>query len=105
MDLQVQYEISLNFFSLSKIKIPVGACATSAISVELGVDTIQSGKAKFVIVGGCDDISEESSHEFGMMKATNNSEEDIKDGRTPSEMSRPATETRHGFIERFEMKS
>eukprot|EP01114_Cavostelium_apophysatum_P006579 TRINITY_DN1795_c0_g1_i2.p1 TRINITY_DN1795_c0_g1~~TRINITY_DN1795_c0_g1_i2.p1 ORF type:complete len:3793 (+),score=1033.24 TRINITY_DN1795_c0_g1_i2:910-11379(+) len=81
------------------IKIPVGACATAAISVELGVDTILSGKAKVVIVGGYDDLTEESSYEFGQMKATNNSEEDIKDGRVPREHSRPATDTRHGFVE------
>src|SRR5690606_13603861 len=32
--------------SSGPIKTPVGACATAVESVEIGVDTIQSGKAK-----------------------------------------------------------
>ena len=35
-------------------------------------DTILSGKAKVMIAGGFDDISEEDSYEFANMKATSN---------------------------------
>ncbi|KAF8980010.1 3-oxoacyl-[acyl-carrier-protein] synthase, partial [Haplosporangium bisporale] len=85
--------------SSGPIKTPVGACATAVESVEIGVDTIQSGKAKIVIVGGYDDFQEEGSYEFANMKATSNSEEEFAHGRTPQEMSRPATSTRSGFME------
>ncbi|KAG0203436.1 3-oxoacyl-[acyl-carrier-protein] synthase [Mortierella sp. GBA30] len=85
--------------SSGPIKTPVGACATAVESVEIGVDTIQSGKAKIVIVGGYDDFQEEGSYEFANMKATSNTEEEFAHGRTPKEMSRPATSTRSGFME------
>ncbi|KAF9580624.1 3-oxoacyl-[acyl-carrier-protein] synthase, partial [Lunasporangiospora selenospora] len=85
--------------SSGPIKTPVGACATAVESVEIGVDTIKSGKAKIVIVGGYDDFQEEGSYEFANMKATSNTEEEFAHGRTPKEMSRPATTTRAGFME------
>lgn len=34
------------------IRTPVGACATAVESLELGYDTIVTGKAKFCLVGG-----------------------------------------------------
>jgi len=92
----------LNMLLLSSsgpIKTPVGACATAVESVEIGVDTIKSGKAKVVIVGGYDDFGEEGSYEFANMKATASSADEIAKGRTPREMSRPATSTRAGFVE------
>jgi 3-oxoacyl-(acyl-carrier-protein) synthase len=85
--------------SSGPIKTPVGACATAVESVEIGVDTIYSGKAKIVIVGGYDDFQEEGSYEFANMKATSNAVEEVKKGREPKEMSRPATTTRGGFME------
>ncbi|KAJ1909020.1 fatty acid synthase alpha subunit Lsd1, partial [Mycoemilia scoparia] len=85
--------------SSGPIKPCVGACATAAISVELAVDTIQSGKAKILLAGGYDDFQEEGSNEFANMKATSNSYDEIASGRTPREMSRPATTTRAGFME------
>ncbi|KAI9292989.1 fatty acid synthase [Neoconidiobolus thromboides FSU 785] len=85
--------------SSGPIKTPVGACATAVESVEIGVDTIMSGKAKVVIVGGYDDFHEEGSTEFANMKATSNSIEEFAKGRTPREMSRPTTTTRSGFME------
>eukprot|EP01113_Clastostelium_recurvatum_P021328 TRINITY_DN2525_c0_g1_i1.p1 TRINITY_DN2525_c0_g1~~TRINITY_DN2525_c0_g1_i1.p1 ORF type:complete len:1737 (+),score=426.62 TRINITY_DN2525_c0_g1_i1:1-5211(+) len=85
--------------SSGPIKTPVGACATAAQSVEIGVETIRAGKAKIVLVGGYDDFSEEGSYEFAQMKATSNSEEEVKMGREPGEMSRPTTSTRAGFME------
>ncbi|KXN65985.1 thiolase-like protein, partial [Conidiobolus coronatus NRRL 28638] len=85
--------------SSGPIKTPVGACATAVESVEIGVDTIMSGKAKVVVVGGFDDFGEEGSEEFANMKATSNTFEEFAKGRTPSEMSRPATTSRAGFME------
>ncbi|KAF7722190.1 3-oxoacyl-[acyl-carrier-protein] synthase [Apophysomyces ossiformis] len=81
------------------IKTPVNACATSAVSVELAVDSILTGKAKIMIAGATEDITEESSYEFANMKATSNAVDELEHGRTPAEMSRPATTTRNGFME------
>ncbi|KAG0669283.1 3-oxoacyl-[acyl-carrier-protein] synthase [Maudiozyma exigua] len=85
--------------SSGPIKTPVGACATAVESVDNGVEVILAGKAKICIVGGYDDFQEEGSYEFGNMNATSNSLEEFEHGRTPSEMSRPATSTRSGFME------
>ncbi|KAJ5345807.1 hypothetical protein N7452_003811 [Penicillium brevicompactum] len=81
------------------IRTPVGACATSVESIELGYDTIVTGKAKFCLVGGSDDFTPEISYEFASMKATSNSLDETARGRSPSEMSRPTTTTRNGFME------
>eukprot|EP00002_Diphylleia_rotans_P033397 TRINITY_DN709_c0_g1_i3.p1 TRINITY_DN709_c0_g1~~TRINITY_DN709_c0_g1_i3.p1 ORF type:complete len:4344 (-),score=1082.54 TRINITY_DN709_c0_g1_i3:153-13184(-) len=81
------------------IKTPVGACATAVESVEIGFDTITTGRAKICVVGGYDDFGEEGSYEFAQMKATSNSVSEIAAGREPSEMSRPTTDTRAGFME------
>ncbi|KAJ7285205.1 fatty acid synthase [Mycena rebaudengoi] len=85
--------------SSGPVKIPVGACATALQSLEIACDTILSGKAKVMIAGGFDDISEEGSYEFANMKATSNAESEFAMGREPTEMSRPATTTRSGFME------
>ncbi len=85
--------------SSGPIKTPVGACATAVESLDIGVETILSGKAKVCIVGGYDDFQEEGSYEFGNMNATSNSLDEFEHGRTPGEMSRPATTTRNGFME------
>lgn len=85
--------------SSGPIKTPVAACATAVESLDTGVDTILSGKAKICIVGGYDDFQEEGSYEFANMKATSNTLEEYEHGRTPAEMSRPTTTTRDGFME------
>ena len=85
--------------SSGPIKTPVGACATAVESLDVGVETILSGKAKICIVGGYDDFQEEGSYEFGNMGATSNSLDEFDHGRTPAEMSRPATTSRNGFME------
>ncbi|KAL4066936.1 hypothetical protein J3A83DRAFT_4165578 [Scleroderma citrinum] len=85
--------------SSGPVKIPVGACATALQSLEIACDTILSNKAKVMIAGGFDDISEEGSYEFANMKATSNAETEFAMGREPTEMSRPATTTRAGFME------
>ncbi len=66
--------------------------------MEIARDTILSGKAKVMIAGGYDDISEEGAYEFANMKATSNAETEFEMGREPNEMSRPATSTRAGVI-------
>ncbi|KZT67951.1 hypothetical protein DAEQUDRAFT_367722 [Daedalea quercina L-15889] len=85
--------------SCGPVKIPVGACATALQSVEIACDSLLSGKAKVMLAGGYDDFSEEGSYEFANMKATCNSETEFAMGREPTEMSRPATTTRAGFVE------
>ena len=85
--------------SSGPIKVPVGACATGAMSVDIGIDTIRTGKARVMFCGGCDDFGEEGSFEFAAMKATVASEADGAAGRPPREMSRPTTTTRAGFME------
>ncbi|RDX43188.1 thiolase-like protein [Lentinus brumalis] len=84
--------------SSGPIKIPVGACATALQSVEIACDTLLSGKAKVMLAGGFDDLSEEGLYEFANMKATSNAETEFAMGREPTEMSRPATTTRSGFM-------
>ncbi|KAE9399788.1 fatty acid synthase [Gymnopus androsaceus JB14] len=85
--------------SSGPVKIPVGACATALQSLEIACDTILSGKAKVMIAGGFDDISEEGSYEFANMKATSNADTEFAMGREPTEMSRPTASTRAGFME------
>ena len=64
--------------------------------MEIACDTILSGKAKVMLAGGFDDLSEEGSYEFANMKATSNAETEFAMGREPTEMSRPATTSRAG---------
>jgi len=85
--------------STGPIKTPVGACATSVESMDIGYDTIVEGKARICLVGGFDDFQEEGSYEFANMKATSSAENEFAHGRTPKEMSRPTTTTRNGFME------
>ncbi|KAJ7019830.1 fatty acid synthase [Mycena alexandri] len=66
--------------SSGPVKIPVGACATALQSLEIACDTILSGKAKVMIAGGFDDLSEEGSFEFANMKATSNAESEFAMG-------------------------
>jgi fatty acid synthase subunit alpha len=85
--------------STGPIKTPVGACATAVESLDIGYETIVEGKARVCFVGGFDDFQEEGSYEFANMKATSNAVDELAHGRTPSEMSRPTTTTRAGFME------
>ena len=78
---------------------PVGACATAIESMDVGYESIVSGKAKAVLVGGYDYLAKDVSYEFANMKVTSNTENDMACGRSPKEMSRPATSTRNGFVE------
>ncbi|KAJ2143604.1 fatty acid synthase alpha subunit Lsd1, partial [Coemansia sp. RSA 678] len=85
--------------SSGPIKPTVGACATSVLSLDVAIDTIQNGKAKIMLCGGFDYFQEDGSYEFAQMKATSNTLDEYARGRTPAEMSRPCTSTRSGFME------
>ncbi|KAJ2765938.1 fatty acid synthase alpha subunit Lsd1, partial [Coemansia nantahalensis] len=81
------------------VKPSVGACATTVLSIDTAVDAIQAGKAKVMIAGGVDEFFEEASAEFASMGATSNAVDEFARGREPSEMCRPCTSTRNGFME------
>ncbi|KAJ2867196.1 fatty acid synthase alpha subunit Lsd1 [Coemansia aciculifera] len=85
--------------SSGPVKPAVGACATTVLSIDTAIETIQSGKAKVMIAGSVDDFTEETTVEFANMGATSNSVEEFARGRTPAEMCRPCTSTRNGFME------
>ena len=85
--------------STGPIKTPVGACATGVESIDIGYDSILSGKTKMCLVGGTDNFQEDESYGFSTMKATVNTAEEFACGRLLAEMSRPAAETRAGFLE------
>ncbi|KAJ2823305.1 fatty acid synthase alpha subunit Lsd1, partial [Coemansia erecta] len=85
--------------SAGPVKPAVGACATAVLSIDTAVDTIQAGKARVMLAGGVDDFTDESSTEFASMGATSNAVDEFASGRTPSEMCRPCTSTRNGFME------
>ncbi|KAJ2314051.1 fatty acid synthase alpha subunit Lsd1, partial [Coemansia sp. RSA 2704] len=85
--------------SAGPVKPAVGACATAVLSIDTAVDTIQAGKAKVMLAGGVDNFTEESSTEFASMGATSNAVDEFASGREPSEMCRPCTSTRNGFME------
>ncbi|KAJ2691389.1 fatty acid synthase alpha subunit Lsd1 [Coemansia spiralis] len=85
--------------SAGPVKPAVGACATAILSIDTAIETIQAGKARAIIAGGVDDYIEEMNVEFASMGATSNSVEEFASGRTPSEMCRPCTSTRNGFME------
>ncbi|KAB8228834.1 uncharacterized protein BDW43DRAFT_322806 [Aspergillus alliaceus] len=89
----------LLFSSTGPLRTPVGACATALESLDSACEAIQSGKYKVALVGASDDFTEEPSFEFAHMKATVNSKEDLDAGRLPSEMSRPTSTSRKGFVE------
>ncbi|KAI1464223.1 putative 3-oxoacyl-synthase [Daldinia caldariorum] len=85
--------------SAGPTRTPVGACATALESLNQGYDLITSGAAKICLVGGFDDMTQDTSAEFANMKATNNSMADIDRGRAPHETSRPCASSRKGFVE------
>lgn len=78
---------------------PVGACATAAVSVEEGVDKINTGKATFVVAGAIDDMAIESIVGFGSMNATANSQAMADKGIDERFYSRANDRRRDGFIE------
>ncbi|TKY88280.1 hypothetical protein EX895_002632 [Sporisorium graminicola] len=85
--------------SCGPIKPTVGACATALQSLDVAAETIRCGKAKIMIAGGYESISEESMTEFANMKATASSDAAMAAGLAPEEMSKPMTSGRSGFVE------
>ncbi|KAI0009466.1 putative 3-oxoacyl-synthase [Xylariaceae sp. FL0662B] len=85
--------------SAGPTRTPVGACATALESLNQGFDLITSGGAKMCLVGGFDDMTQDTSAEFANMKATNNSAADMNRGRAANETSRPCASSRSGFVE------
>lgn len=81
------------------IKTPTGACATGVESVDSACESLLAGKTKICFAGGTDDFQEEESYAFRTMNATVNAKEEFAKGRLPSEMSRPTSDTRAGFVE------
>ncbi len=78
---------------------PVGACATAAVSVELGVDLILRDKADLVVAGAFDDIGAEGMRGFADMAATISQERLDDLGLDPDQASRPCDARRGGFVE------
>ena len=78
---------------------PVGACATTAVSVEEGVDKIHLGKAEFVVAGGFDDLSTEGIVGFADMSATADTGAMRAKGIDERRFSRANDRRRGGFVE------
>ncbi len=78
---------------------PVGACATAAVSIEVGADLITAGKADFVVAGAYDDIGREGVRGFGDMNATIDAATIDQRGFDPDQASRPCDARRGGFVE------
>ncbi|KAJ1942864.1 fatty acid synthase alpha subunit Lsd1, partial [Linderina pennispora] len=85
--------------SSGPIKATVGACGTTAMSLDVAVETIQSGKARMMVAGAFDSYSGDAAYALGRVNATASSIDEVKRGRTPAEMSRPCTSSRNGFVE------
>jgi fatty acid synthase len=78
---------------------PVAACATTAVSVEEGVDKIRVGKADVVVAGGFDDLSTEGVVGFAAMSATADTEAMRAQGIEDRRFSRANDRRRGGFVE------
>ncbi|MGI9086005.1 MAG: fatty acid synthase subunit beta domain-containing protein [Aeromicrobium sp.] len=78
---------------------PVAACATTAVSVEEGVDKIKLGKAEFVVAGGFDDLSTEGIIGFADMSATADTGAMLAKGIDERRVSRANDRRRGGFVE------
>ncbi|MFZ4735428.1 MAG: fatty acid synthase subunit beta domain-containing protein [Bradymonadia bacterium] len=78
---------------------PVAACATAAVSLEVGADLIRGGKADFVVAGGYDDLGAEGAQGFSDMNATADTDEMRGMGLEPGQMSRANDLRRRGFVE------
>ncbi|MRJ78160.1 DUF1729 domain-containing protein [Aeromicrobium sp. SMF47] len=78
---------------------PVAACATTAVSVEEGVDKIRLGKAEFAVSGGFDDLSVEGIVGFADMSATADSAAMRAKGIEDRYFSRGNDRRYGGFVE------
>ncbi|KAH6996912.1 hypothetical protein EDB80DRAFT_651672 [Ilyonectria destructans] len=80
------------------LKTAAGTCASSLESLDTAADLIRNGRAKVCLAGGYDVFTRPVYYEFGEMGAIIDSAQDMQCGRDPSEMSRPFTSTRNGFV-------
>ena|ERR1700722_18174152 len=71
---------------------------TALKSLEIACDTLLSGKAKVMIAGGFDDISEEGSHEFANVQAAISAETEFAMGCELTEMYRLTATPPHLFF-------
>lgn len=78
---------------------PVAACATTAVSVEEGVDKIRLGKAEVVVAGGFDDLGVEGIVGFADMSATADSAAMTAKGLENRYFSRANDRRYGGFVE------
>ncbi|MDO7868025.1 type I polyketide synthase [Nocardioides jiangxiensis] len=78
---------------------PVAACATTAVSIEEGVDKIRLGKADFVVAGGFDDLGTEGVQGFAAMSATADTAAMEAQGIDVRHLSRANDRRRGGFVE------
>lgn len=78
---------------------PVAACATTAVSIEEGVDKIRLNKAEFVVAGGFDDLGIEGIVGFGDMSATADSAAMAAQGIDERHFSRANDRRYGGFVE------
>ncbi|TCJ29406.1 type I polyketide synthase [Nocardioides jejuensis] len=78
---------------------PVAACATTAVSIEEGVDKIRLGKADFVVAGGFDDLGTEGVQGFAAMSATADTAAMEAQGIDIRHLSRANDRRRGGFVE------
>lgn len=78
---------------------PVAACATTAVSIEEGVDKIKVGKADVVVAGGFDDLGTEGIQGFAAMSATADTAAMEAQGIDIRHLSRANDRRRGGFVE------
>ncbi|EQA35213.1 beta-ketoacyl synthase [Leptospira inadai serovar Lyme str. 10] len=81
------------------VQTPVAACATAGVSLEMAMNIIRDGKARFMLAGAFDDFSEEGLIGFGDMQATADSVEMEASGIAASGICRPNDIRRNGFVE------
>ena len=85
--------------SIGPIQSPVAACATAGISLDMGLNLIHNGKAKFLLTGAFDDMDLEGYIGFGDMNATANTDLMLEKGIQAERVCRPNDRRRGGFVE------
>ncbi|MEQ8352677.1 MAG: DUF1729 domain-containing protein [Leptospiraceae bacterium] len=99
INVTVAYAVTAYLGSTGPIQTPVAACATGGVSLDMAMNLFQSGKAKFLMAGGFDEISAQGMIGFGDMEATAKTNEMLDRGIEPARMSRPNDSRRGGFVE------
>ncbi|ORX65311.1 hypothetical protein DL89DRAFT_287208 [Linderina pennispora] len=92
---------TLLFSASGPLKPTVGACATSAIALDLAAESIIQGKADIMIAGAGEGYTSDMSYELSLINGIVNPTDERIKGRDPKECSRPCTSTRGGFAESY----